>query len=253
MFTEIETFSSSLRQPSAEQLFHLSALPSGMLGASSSASSSRTRGKKKSRPKLAREGQIVSRLFDNRSTRPNPTNGLSLEQSITLEMSVATPGFIASSATTGLYTYASFQAAISAYAGASSLLAVFDQYRIEQVECWIEISAPNNTGSLPELYSCVDLDDANGPTSVGQVQDHLGAIVSGGLAGHYHKWRPHVAVAVYSGAFTSFSNAESCWIDSASPNVQHYGLKAATLSTGALFSFNIVSRVVVSFRAPAIN
>jgi hypothetical protein len=192
-------------------------------------------------------------LFDNRASRPQPTNGVSLEQSIQMELTVVTPAVIVSSGTTGVTTVASRAFAVSDFSGAVALLGVFDQYRIDQIECWLENQNPNANANTPELYSAVDLDDANAPAGLQAIQDHQGAIVSGGYAGHYHKWAPHVAVAVYSGAFTSFSNSPSAWIDSASPNVQHYGLKMAVVSTGASQQFNLVARAVISFRAPAIN
>lgn len=242
---------SSLMPPTKEMLAALSAVPSGML---QSMQRSKQRGSKKSKARLAREGQIISRLFDNVAGRPQPNNGISLDQGITLEVSVASQAFITSSATSGLPTYASSYIYTVQFATAlTPLLTVFDQYKFEQVEAWIECQAPNGTGSVPELYSAVDLDDANIPTSVGQIQDKQGSIVSGGLAGHYHKWRPHMAVAVYSGAFTSFENAAAGWIDSASPNVQHYGLKVATLSTGGAFAYTLVLRAVISFRGPSVN
>lgn len=37
--------------------------------------------------------------------------------------------------------------------------------------------------------------------------------------------RPRIAVAEFSGTFASYGNFKSGWIDSNSPNVQHYGLK----------------------------
>lgn len=235
--------------PTASQLHALRAVPSGLLATMQR----KRRGGRSARARLAREGQIVSQLFDYRGTRPQPTNGVSLEQSIQVELSYASIGAVSSSGTSGIPVYGARSFAVSDFTGAASLLSVFDQYRIDQIECWIEGQNPYANVNVPELFSAVDLDDAGAPTALGQIQDHQGAIVSGGAAGHYHKFRPHVAVAVYSGAFTSFSNSPSTWIDSASPNVQHYGLKFATVSGGNALLFNVVVRAVISFRAPAIN
>lgn len=241
-----------LAAPSVEQLETLSKLPSGMLGRSSRGKGG-GRGQRQARTRLVREGQIVSKLFNPVAARPQPNNGLQLQQSITLELEVTIPNFIVSSGTATLLTFASQAITLTQFAASSSLRAVFDQYRFEQVEAWLEVQAPNGTLSVPTVATAVDLDDANAPMSMGQVQDHLGAITSGGMAGHYHKWRPHTAVAVYSGAFTSFANAEAQWIDSASPGVEHYGFKAVTASTGGSFAFALTLRAVVSFAAPAIN
>lgn len=248
---DIITHDTRLSPPTTAVLHDLMAVPQGMFKAMQS---SRSGGKKGSaRAKLAREGQIVSKLFNPVASRPQPRNGVTLEQSIQLEMSFTLRDVILSSATAGIYTFASYQVSVGAFSGATSLLSVFDQYRIDQVEVWLETPNVNGGGVLPMLFSAVDLDDSNTPTTIGNVQDKQGAIVAGGGAGHYHKWKPHVAVAVYSGAFTSFANEPAGWIDAASPNVQHYGLKFATLSSGPVVGFNLTVRGVLSFRSPAIN
>lgn len=243
----------SLQSPSAtrEQLHSLLALPASLV---KSTSSSRHKGSSR-KPRLAREGAIHSTTFDSFGRRPYPTNGLSLEQAITLELSLTTNNpFINSPTVAGTSSYISRTFAMSDFAGAANLLTVFDQYRFEQIECWLDCPSPNQVISYPELSSCVDLDDANTPTAIGQVNDHLGSVISAGPVGHYHKWKPHIAIASYSGAFTSYSNVPAGWIDSASPNVQHFGVKVATLATGTTaVGYNLTVRAVVSVRAPTIN
>lgn len=246
MYTVIDQSRSLQAPPTLDMLASLRAVPGAL--------ASRGRGgRTKASSKLVREGQIVSKLFDNAAGRPQPRNGISLEQGITLEFAVTLPAYFASSATSGIPTYSSSVISLNQFTAPSTLLTVFDQYRFEQVEAWIECDAPNGTAAPPELYSAVDLDDGNAPTSLAKVQDHQGAIISGGLAGHYHKWKPHVAVAAFSGAFTSYANEPAMWIDAASPGVEHYALKLATLSKGGSFSYTVVLRAVVSFRAPSIN
>jgi hypothetical protein len=205
------------------------------------------------RSKLAREGQVVSRMFDSLGSRPYPTNGIGLEQSIQLELTYLTQSVVSSSATSGIPMYAAMAFSIGQTSGAAALLATFDQYRIDQIETWFEDPNPNSAVSYPDIISAVDLDDNNTPTSVGQVQDHAGSLMSAGPGGHYHRWRPHIALAAYSGAFTSYSNVPSMWIDSASPNVQHFGLKVATVSNSGQVAYNVVTRMVVSLRAPVIS
>jgi hypothetical protein len=202
---------------------------------------------------LARDGQIVSKFFNTYGSRPQPTNRLSLEQSIQMELTITSQNIVNSSATYGLPTFAAVATTLSQFAGATSLLAVFDQYRIDQIEHWVEYTNPSAVINFPTLISAVDLDDANVPSAVGQVQDHQGSVVGVAPAGHYHRFKPHMATAAFSGAFTSYSNTVAGWVDSASPNVQHYGLKLATISNGSASSANLTTRIVVSFRAPAIN
>jgi len=118
------------------------------------------------------------------------------------------------------------------------------------VECPEVMSATVN--SVP-FYTAVDLDDANNPTAVSQVAGKQGAVVSMTGTGHYHAWKPHMAVAVYSGAFTSFSNAPAGWIDSGSTGVQHYGLKAAVNGAdGQVHGYYALVRAKISFRAAGI-
>lgn len=61
-----------------------------------------------------------------------------------------------------------------------------------------------------------------------------------------------MAVAVYSGAFTSFSNAPAGWIDAASPGVQMYGIKTAMTTSTAIIGYTINIKAIVSFRSPGI-
>jgi len=176
-----------------------------------------------------------------------------MEQGITIEMVFHTQAFLTATALAGTYAYNSRSFVLSDFSGASSLETVFDQYRFDQIECWLDTTTPNNGNPMSTLYSTVDLDDAAVATTPGLIQDHPGAIVSVLPGGHYHKWRPHMAIAAYSGAFTSYSNAPPLWIDVASPNVQHYGLKTAILSTGTAYVMDLTVRAVISFRAPVIN
>lgn len=130
-------------------------------------------------------------------------------------------------------------------------LGLFDQYKIDEIEVWIEpaFGPAQSLTSVGQLYSCVDLDDANTPTTIISVEAHQSCITTSTVAGHYHKWVPHMAVAVYSGAFTSFANSPADWIDAASPNVQHYGVKlATTTSTTSTLTMAMQVRAKVSFR-----
>jgi hypothetical protein len=235
--------------PSLTQLAALKAVPAGMVGGKSTSG----RRKKGSRSKLAKEGQAISRTFDTFGTRPYPTNGISLEPQIQVEMQLTEPLAVTTSATNGVYSYFAQPVTLSIFSGTSALISVFDQYRIDQLEFWFDALNPNVVTNTPMLYTCVDLDDASVPTSIGQIQDHPGALLSTGPSGHYHRFKPHMAIAAYSGAFTSYSNVPATWIDSASPNVQHFGIKMATLSTGNIYTYNLIVRAIISFRAPVIN
>jgi len=127
---------------------------------------------------------------------------------------------------------------------------VFDQYRIREVECWITadtVNDPNLQGNV-DFINVVDYDDAIVPASFGVLFGYTNMILSNTRNGHYFKFRPHMATAVYSGAFTSFKNEVADWIDVASPNVQHYGLKGAIGAVSNTFTVNMKFRIHVQFR-----
>jgi hypothetical protein len=243
----------SAKPPTALQLANLSALSTGMASAMS-AKSMRRRKPRGSKQSLAREGAVYSKNYDCLGSRPQPNNGLSLEQSIQVELIGFAPAWLTSSTTTGVQSGAAQAFTFGLFSGSASLASTFDQYRIDQLETWITATTPNSLASFPILTTAVDLDDANVPASSNAVEDHIGAVTSDGPGGHYHKWKPHVAVAAYSGAFTSYANLPSQFIDSASPNVSHFGLKAVCYSTGAVaINYDLIFRAVITVRAPVIN
>jgi len=141
----------------------------------------------------------------------------------------------------------SFQ--VSDLAQATTLLSVFDQYRIMQVEVWLKPqSASVGTQTATSLYTVLDYDDATTPISENQMQQYTNVTISAVVEGIYRRFRPHIAVAVYSGAFTSFKNELSDWIDSGSPNVQHYGFKALISPGPTTLAYDLEYRYWVQFR-----
>jgi len=205
---------------------------------------------RRGRRTTVKDGKIVAKFFNEVAGRPYPPIG-QLTDTISVQMTAVMLNFFTTS--TLVNTYASQVFSVNSLGAASSYLALFDQYRIDQLEVWIEPAAPVQVAnSYCEFATAIDLDDANVPTSFGQVGDHPGALVGLGSAGRYHKWKPHVAIAGFSGAFTSYTNVAAPWIDSASPGVQHFGLKAATTISAVATQYNISIRAKVSFRAPGI-
>jgi hypothetical protein len=131
--------------------------------------------------------------------------------------------------------------------------AVFDQYRIDAVEVWLTPFGPGTIGGYnlaTRLYSVVDYDDASAPTSLAALQQYENCVETRCTDGHYIKFRPHIAVAAFGGAFTQFLNKPSDWIDSGSTATQHYGVKLGvepTTGTGDV-KVDMVTRLTVSFR-----
>jgi hypothetical protein len=125
----------------------------------------------------------------------------------------------------------------------TSLQTLFDQYRITDIEVWlnpgIQAGSTYNPGTSGYMYTVTDYDDAANLASPSAALQYTNVMQGPSQMGHYRKWKPHVAEALYGGAFTSFGNIAAPWIDMASPGVQHYGFKAIT--TAASSSSNVTS------------
>jgi len=153
---------------------------------------------------------------------------------------------------TTLSTFTARNFVVSNLGDVTSLAAVFDQYKIERVEVWYTPRHPNaSVGPLTNMglfHTVVDFDDSNVLTTVQQALDYQNGCFSSGADGHYRTWVPHVAVATYSGAFTSFANEEAPWIDAASQNVQHYGVKTAWTVTDTIYTMDLFVRLHTAWR-----
>lgn len=198
--------------------------------------------------KRAKNGRIVAKFFNDVASRPYPRVG-SLEQSIRVTFEFSALLFQTS---TTIPVFSSSYYTLSNFPDYAKYTALFDQYRFDHIEVWLESRAAQGATAYDTVASCVDLDDANVPTSFEQVTAKQGSLMGTGGAGRYHAWQPHMAVALFSGAFTSYGNEAASWIDSASPNVQHYGLKSAASPTGIAIYYVQVVRATVTFRSPGI-
>jgi hypothetical protein len=133
----------------------------------------------------------------------------------------------------------------------SQLTALFDQYRIDLVELWlmprVSIGAgATNTGLLTTV---LDYDDTVALSTVAQALDYTNAVVGSGMDGHYRCFKPHAAIAAYSGAFTSYVNVVSPWIDAASTAVSHYGVKTAWSVCDQAYTMDVVYRLTTTWRS----
>lgn len=132
-----------------------------------------------------------------------------------------------------------------------SLTAVFDQYRIALVEIDFipdaNVAVAGGVPAPPMFHSVVDLDDVT-PVSIGQLQDYPGCKSTLATTRHRHVFVPHVALAAYSGTFTSYANVSAPWIDVGSPSVQHYGVKYAWSAASTLAAYEVIIRVKLEMR-----
>jgi hypothetical protein len=151
---------------------------------------------------------------------------------------------------TSVNTYGAITFAASALDQVTSLAAVFDQYRIDEIEVWIEdvnVAVQNMVGS--KYCSVLDFDDANNLTTFAQAQDYQNCVETNIQQGHYRRFKPHCAVAAYGSSFNQFENQVSPWIDYASTAVSHYGLKLACQPTpNGATAINVRARYHISSR-----
>jgi hypothetical protein len=132
----------------------------------------------------------------------------------------------------------------------STIASLFDQYKITDIEVWFNPGLTNSSSFAPGtagyVYTVTDYDDDSNLPSSAQALQYTNVMQSPANMGHYRRWKPHVAEALYgSGAFSSYGNIKAPWIDMASPNVKHYGFKAyatAATNTASQVSYSLTVR-----------
>jgi hypothetical protein len=157
-----------------------------------------------------------------------------------------------SSSTTGP-SFNSVQFAPSNFSQFADYAAVFDQFRILSIEA---IFRPQNsqvvanTQNPGEITVAIDLDDANVPTTLSQLQQYSNQITKPAYKRIRRCWKPHSAVALYGtgGIFTSFANMKDQWIDCASTGALHYGLKLGWSTTTVVYAYDMTVRAHFQFK-----
>jgi len=145
-------------------------------------------------------------------------------------------------------TYGSFAFTIGYLDQVSSLSAVFDQYKIRMLEVWITPVQSAVTGMSTKWASVLDFDDSNNLTAYNQAYDYENVVETTLQDGHYRRFEPHIAVATYSGAFTSYGNIVAPWIDFASTGVLHFGVKVAAQTSTTATPLYLTARYHLSVR-----
>lgn len=236
-YTVLSSSTAAGAPATAQQLASLTAIPAAMLVAA----------RKANRGKGKKNGGVDRTLGNDQS--PPWFKHVSNRASFRI-VGETEPALLATSSTT-VPVFSSIQFIVSALDNFTNLAAVFDQYRIDMIECWIlpqltEVVAPSGGSSF--YITTVDVDDAATPTSFAQLTGYPNAQVSNGTMTHYHRWRPQFAVAAYSGAFTSYSSSTG-WLDCGSPGVNYYGLKFASQTASVVQNYTYITRLHCSFRA----
>lgn len=148
-------------------------------------------------------------------------------------------------------TFASFAPSLQNIDQYSTFVALFDQYRISQIEFWLvpfASAASSSNFATGFISSVIDLDDSTSISTV-QAGDYASCLTTNVDQGHYRRFIPHVADALYSGSFSSYGNVAAPWIDTSSPSVIHYGVKVAAGATTAIMTYGYRARAVIQFRS----
>jgi len=197
--------------------------------------------KGKGKGKGKTKGGEISKVYTFSNPPPANMNYVRANKPYNFSQQFSETTVFTSSATLATFSATSFN--FNQLDNATAFQTLFDQYIIDEIEVWIEpLTTSTNGGAGGYLYSVIDYDDGNVLSNVAAAADYTNVMVSASTEGHYRRFKPHIAVAAYSGAFTSFTNEPSQWIDMSSPSVQHYGVKTACSTTTAAIIFTLRAR-----------
>jgi len=113
----------------------------------------------------------------------------------------------------------------------SQFTALFDEYRIRAIKvywlpCFNVNTSNSSTGTVPQLISAIDYDDASTPGNANVINSFDTCRVHGLLDKMYTRsFKPSVALATYTTSFVGYAQRQDQWIDCNSPATTHYGLK----------------------------
>jgi len=133
---------------------------------------------------------------------------------------------------------------------ATSIQAIFDQYRIDEVEIWITPTLSAGTTEANRMYSVIDYDTSTTPTSLVQLLQYQNCIETNETCGHYRRWKPRVGmgVGVANTTVQGMGNIASPWIDCLTPTVNHNGLLIGMAASATTCVLNLRVRLTVSVR-----
>jgi hypothetical protein len=136
----------------------------------------------------------------------------------------------------------------------SGFVAVFDQFRIRTIEVLLQprILTPNqnSTSNIGILTSAVDY-DSSAAITLANLLTFTNTLTSSGLDSHYHAWSPTVQAAVGASGGSTDSDimtVTSPWLDLATTNTPHYGLKVSISQTDSAYVYDLMVRLHLSFR-----
>jgi hypothetical protein len=173
----------------------------------------------------------LRRILMNQNTRPLPTVSdpmeIDIDQSKVHSFKRSFPLNVINFSTVAP-VFATGYLTLDAFPNYTDFTSLFDSYRILQAKVTFVPLAKGNAVGLP-FYTVIDYDDAATPSSTGEMFQYDTLQISSTNDLTERVFYPRVADAQYTGStFTGYGRGEvGKWIDSASPNVQHYGIKYA--------------------------
>lgn len=205
-------------------------------------------GKRQEQASSLVSARVQSKLW-NVTSQPWPSfnNTLKRDNSVHHFIQTTDLGTVITSSTVGAVFYAR-AFTFTDITQSSTLGSLFDQYRISEIETWLipgNVASSQGFGSGSYVYTATDYDDDTAWSTLAQAQQYTNLMQGGYNNGHYRKWKPHVAEALFAGTFTGYGNIKAPWIDVASSSVKHYGFKAA-VSTAA--NSNVVQTYSLTVR-----
>jgi len=107
----------------------------------------------------------------------------------------------------------------------------FDMYRIAAIRFNIRPQqnaiglTTNSTTTVTSIYCVIDYDDDASLGSIAAAESYSNCLVLPPGQSCSRTFKPRVAVSAYTGSFNGYTNMADPWIDAASTNVRHYGIK----------------------------
>jgi hypothetical protein len=143
-------------------------------------------------------------------------------------------------------------------ANASVTSGYWDQYKLAAIRFTITPDnnaiglVTNSSTTLVPIYCVIDYDDDTALGSATAAAAYSNCVVIHPGESCERIFQPHMALAAYAGAFTSYANVAPTWIDAASSGVRHYGVKlyipGATALQTLLQSWEITVEYFLEFR-----
>jgi len=129
----------------------------------------------------------------------------------------------------------------------STLQALFDQYRLHEVECWLTPTYQNFAGgnSAARYAVAVDYDNSN-TVAFSALLQYANVQDISANCGAYVRFKPHTTLT--STTASSVANIQDLWVDSAVGGQNWFGLKWACPATNVTYTLNLTIRYHFQFR-----